>query len=72
MAELAGVPAAVLCGRATVEVPGVPVLTLVGRVGEAAALADPRRSLELVAQDLAARADELAAVGAVEREDGRG
>jgi glycerate 2-kinase len=52
-AALAGVPAAVICGRATSEVPEVSVLTLVDRVGERAALGDARRSLELVAQDLA-------------------
>ncbi len=63
-AALAGVSVAVICGRATSEVPGVPVLTLVGRVGERAALGDARRSLELVAQDLARGAATSAAHGA--------
>ena len=36
--ELAGVPAAIVCGRATIEVPGVPVISLTERVGERAAL----------------------------------
>jgi glycerate 2-kinase len=60
-AEGAGVPAAVLCGRSSIDVPGVLVLTLVERVGEAAALEDARRSLEQVAQDLAGRAETLVA-----------
>ncbi len=63
-AALAGVPAAVICGRATSEVPGVSVLTLVDRVGESAALGDARRSLELVAQDLASGVATPAAHGA--------
>ena len=54
-ASAAGVPAAVVCGRAEVAPPGVPVFSLVERVGEEAALDDARRSLELVAGELAAR-----------------
>jgi glycerate kinase len=57
--ELAGVPAAIVCGRATIEVPGVPVISLTERVGERAALAEARPSLVAAAQDLAARADDL-------------
>ena len=51
----AGVPAAVVCGRAEIAPSGVPVFSLVERVGEAAALGDARRSLEMVAGELAAR-----------------
>jgi glycerate kinase len=58
-ASAAGVPAAVVCGRAEVAPPGVPVFSLVERVGEEAALEDARRSLELVAGELAARVGSL-------------
>ena len=58
-ASAAGVPAAVVCGRAEVAPPGVPVFSLVERVGEEAALDDARRSLELVAGELAARVGSL-------------
>ncbi len=54
-------PAAIVCGRATIEVPGVTVVSLVDRVGERAALADARGATITVAEDLAARADDLAA-----------
>jgi len=53
MAALLSVPVAVLCGRAEVAPDGVIVRSLVERVGEAAALGDARRSLELVASELA-------------------
>jgi glycerate kinase len=49
----AGVEAAILSGVATVAIDGVPIRTLVDRVGPEAALGDARRSLELVAADLA-------------------
>ncbi len=52
-AARAGVPAAVACGVASVEVDGVVVRSLVDRVGHDAAMTDARRSLELVAADLA-------------------
>jgi len=52
-ASLAGVGAAIVCGVASQEVPGVAVRSLVARVGEDAALGDARRSLELVAEELA-------------------
>jgi glycerate kinase len=52
-AELLSVPVAILCGRADLSPPGVTVRSLVERVGRQEALADPRRSLELVAQELA-------------------
>ena len=52
-AGLAGVRTAIVCGVASQEVPGVAVRSLVERVGEEAALGDARRSLELVAEELA-------------------
>ncbi len=58
-ASAAGVPAAVVCGRAEIAPPGVQVFSLVERVGEAAALGDARRSLEMVAAELAARVGSL-------------
>ena len=58
--ELAGVPAIIVCGRAEIAPEGVVVASLSDRVGSEAALADARSSLTLVAEDLAARADELA------------
>jgi glycerate kinase len=60
-AELAGVPVAILSGRAEVSPPGVTVVSLVERVGAQAALGDARRSVELVAAELAARAPGLVA-----------
>jgi glycerate 2-kinase len=59
LAEDAGVPAAVLCGRSDVDPHGVTVVSLVDRVGEETALNDARRSLELVSQELAARVGDL-------------
>ena len=56
--EFAGVPAAIVCGRATID-PGVPVVSLVARVGADAALADARAALIDAAQDMAGRVDEL-------------
>lgn len=53
LAELHSVPVAVLCGRSEVSPDGVTVRSLVDRVGEAAALGDARRSLELLASELA-------------------
>ena len=55
---LAGVPAAIVCGRATID-PGVPVVSLVARVGAHAALADARAALIDAAQDMAGRVGEL-------------
>jgi glycerate kinase len=52
-AERAGVPAAIICGTASERPAGVTLRTLVERVGPRAALADARRSLELVAEELA-------------------
>lgn len=57
LAGTEGVPAAILCGRAEIAPPGVAVFTLVDRVGPVAALEDARRSLELVAEDVAASVD---------------
>ena len=49
----AHVPVAIVSGVATISIDGVPVRTMVDRVGHDAAMNDPRRSLELVAEDLA-------------------
>jgi glycerate kinase len=54
LASLLSVPIAVLCGRAEVAPEGVTVRSLVERVGQEAAFGDARRSLELVASELAA------------------
>jgi glycerate kinase len=61
--RLAEVPAAVVCGRASVELPGVTVVSLVDRVGERAALEDARGSLVAAAQALAEGAGELTGAG---------
>ena len=53
MASGAGVPVLIVCGRAEISPPGVVVVSLVDRVGNEAAMGDARRSLELVAQELA-------------------
>ena len=52
-ARAAGVPVAILCGVASVEPEGATIRSLVERVGREAALGDARRSLELLAQELA-------------------
>jgi glycerate 2-kinase len=52
-AREASTSAAVVCGVASISLDGVPVRTLVDRVGPDAALGDAQRSLELVAADLA-------------------
>ena len=57
--ELAGVPVAIVCGRSTIEVPGVTVVSLTERLGERAALEEARPSLVAAAEALAARADDL-------------
>ena len=57
--ELAGVPVAIVCGRATIELE-VPVFSLVERVGERASLADARTALIDAAEDMAGRVGELA------------
>ena len=51
--ELAGVPAAILCGVSTAEAPGAVVRSLVDLVGAEAALSDARGSLERLAEMLA-------------------
>jgi len=53
LAGLHSVPVAVLCGRAEVTPDGVTVRSLVDRVGEEDALGHARRSLELLANELA-------------------
>ena len=52
-AQAAGVRAAILSGVATVQPEGVVVRSLADRVGLEAAMVDARRSLELLAQELA-------------------
>ena len=64
VAELAGIPIAIVCGRAETTLPGATVVSLVDRVGAEAALGDARRSVELVAAELAGRASDLARRGA--------
>jgi glycerate kinase len=53
VARAAGVPAAILCGVATVQPAGAVVRSLADRVGLEVAVVDARRSLELLAQELA-------------------
>ncbi|MGZ5212964.1 MAG: glycerate kinase [Actinomycetota bacterium] len=57
------VPVAIVCGEAEagLRLDGVPVVSMVERFGREDALGDARRSLERLAQELAGRADELAA-----------
>ena len=57
--QLAGVPVAIVCGRATIELE-VPVISLVERVGERASLAETRTALIDAAEDMAGRVGELA------------
>jgi glycerate kinase len=61
--SLAGVPVAIVCGRASVDVPGATVVSLVDRVGGRAAMEDARASLVGVAEALASRASDLVRVG---------
>lgn len=56
--RLAGTPAAIVCGRASID-PGVPVVSLVERVGPKAAIADARAALTDAADAMANRADDL-------------
>ncbi len=49
----AGVPAAVVCGRAEVDLEDVPVRSLVERFGEGPAMGDTRRCLETLAAEMA-------------------
>jgi glycerate kinase len=58
--RLAGVHAAIVCGRAEIDVPGVPVVSLVEQVGAEAAFGDARSSLTIAAEAMASRANELA------------
>jgi glycerate 2-kinase len=57
------VPVAIVCGEAEEGLPlaGVPVVSMVERFGRVDALGDARRSLERLTEELAGRADELAA-----------
>jgi glycerate kinase len=54
-ARVAGVAAIVLCGRAEVRPPGVPVFDLVGRFGEGRAMTDARAALEDLSEEVAAK-----------------
>ena len=59
-AQLAGVPCAIVCGRAEVPAPeDVALRSLVEHVGRDAAMSEARGSLERLAADLAAGADTL-------------
>jgi glycerate 2-kinase len=58
---LAKVPVAIVCGRATID-PGVPVVSLVERVGAQAAIADAGAALTDAAEAMARRVGELAGV----------
>jgi glycerate kinase len=60
-AGFAGNRVAIVCGRADVRPGGVVVRTLVERVGQDAATSDARRSLELVAEELALDAEAICA-----------
>jgi glycerate kinase len=53
-AREAGVPALVLCGRGSVEVPGVRVASLVARFGAERAMGDARAALADLAAEAAA------------------
>jgi glycerate 2-kinase len=55
-----GTRVAILCGVSSVAPDGATVRSLVDRVGERAALDDARRSLELVAEELAGESEVLA------------
>jgi glycerate kinase len=57
--RLAGAPVAIVCGRASVAPPGVPVRALVDAVGEEAAMGDTRAALLGVAERLARDVREL-------------
>jgi glycerate kinase len=59
VAELTRVPVVIVCGRAEISPEGATVVSLVERVGKEAALRDAGRSLEMVAAELAERAETL-------------
>ena len=52
-AELRRVPVAIVCGTAQVHPEGIVVRSLVDRVGPERAIDDSRRSVELVAEEVA-------------------
>jgi glycerate kinase len=64
------VPVAIVCGEAEqgLQLGDVEVVSMVERFGRETALGDARRSLERLAEELAGRADELAAGGSGEGE----
>ncbi len=53
-ARAAGVRAIVLCGRAEIRQPDIPIFDLVGRFGEDRAMSDARAALEDLAEEVAA------------------
>ncbi|MGZ8579032.1 MAG: glycerate kinase, partial [Actinomycetota bacterium] len=57
LAEIVRTPAAVVCGRADVEIAGVEVRSLVDEVGKQRALHDARFSVEAVATAMAERVE---------------
>jgi glycerate 2-kinase len=61
LAAIASTPAVVVCGDTDGTPAGVPLISLLGRVGTKRALEDTRRSLDLVGEELASRLPELVA-----------
>jgi glycerate kinase len=57
--ELAGVPVAILCGRASIELPGISVFSVVDRAGERAAMEDARGSLIALAAEASERVKDI-------------
>jgi hypothetical protein len=57
LAEIVRTPAAVVCGRADVDIDGVEVRSLVDEVGEQRALHDARFSVGAVASAMAERVE---------------
>lgn len=62
--ELAGVPVAIVCGRAAISPPGVAVFSLVERFGEQAAMSNPRATLIAGAEEAARQSDRIMGKGA--------
>lgn len=56
--RLAGKPAGIVCGRATID-PGVPVVSLIDRVGPKAAVTEARTALVGAAEHMSSRVAEL-------------
>jgi glycerate kinase len=62
--ELAGVPVAILCGRASIEPPGIRVFSAADRAGERAAMEDARGSLIALAAEAGERVKDIVGTGA--------